>query len=333
MAVTKSTKRLNTVLVPKSSSNTYTIQIHAHPRTNAPTPYLHSNNQIFELTSISSEPSTRGGRPRPQLEQVSTGKARSFFFQSESESNDDLVVSSAVLTVCTPMNPLFFALPALLSCQAHFLSADMIHDALESPKFTPSECVAPLEYAGFESLISLICDRSEPPLDTHLKLSDSKLFSLLDKLVDRVLNGSGIPEQMKQQMVIEPLTPPKLGASAPEDMVKIALERVAMSLVCSYVPEELCFRYFKTRNFELLDKYITSIKTERENAQEQQMALLNPGTNRKRGALDELPGENKKSKATKTRGQRVLEKIDKTGIKSLTSFFKPAAKKKTENSS
>lgn len=332
----KGGKRLRAVILPKSEVDSYSLALLAHPRTRVPTRYLKTaGGAIYELTEIAGEPGMNGGRPRPRADEIATGKARSLLFTSNKEEGTSYVLEEGKIVVSTPISPFYFALGLLYDSRDQFLTADNLHDLLESEKYTPCGCSVFTQFEAFKTCITPFCDNLNNNGDGYegfFKFSPEKLFTHLDKIVSRIV-VHGLPADIHRRIVIEALTPPTLDAEIPKDLLDLAVERTAMYLVSSNIPVDLSDMYLATRDFTKLDEHLQVIKTQKQVAQQQQQALAQQqqqvASRKRSGALDEFLADGKKSKtaAPKTRGERVLAKVDKSSMKSITSFFKPAAKK------
>lgn len=262
------------------------------------------------------------------------------------------VLEQGKIVVSSLFSTFYFVLPVLFDNRDQFLQADNLHDLLETKKYSPEGCeVMPFE--EFKSCIKPFCetldqnqtgiaavddDEDDAPTtnDTSFyKFSSTKLFQYLDKIVARIVK-SGLPVDIHRRIITDALTPPDLDTQIPADLLAAAIEQTAMHLVSSNLLPEISTAYLKTRNFTKLAEHVQFVKKQKDVAVAQQQALAQQQqrvTSRKRaghGVDGEFGNEGKKVKtdATKTRSQRVLSKVDKTSMKSITSFFKPAVIKK-----
>lgn len=304
-------------------------------------------------------PST-GGRPRPRAEQIAAAKARSLLVidgpavpdgqdsqvaPEEEEEEQGQVLEDARLVVPTRINPLFLTLGVLDAAREQYLPVDELHDRFEAA--TPKGCTRPaLAYEAFKAAVHPVCEElptsssssgatSEgTTMPDFVRLSLPKLFARLDAMVARVV-AAGLPREMHQRLVLDALTPPSTSSAAGDEvspeLVSAAVRRAAMSLVCSNVPPGLSTLYMATADFSALEARLAELRTARLAAAVRQDELAQQGAqvaSRKRaaggGGLGDLLDKKAKTAAL-TRGERVLRKVNKTGIKSLTSFFGPAA--------
>lgn len=334
------TPKLKTILLPKkAASSSYEIVTLAHPRTRIPTRYLEivpqpgsaEPTKLFELTEVSGDwQEANGGKPRPSPDDSARAKAHSFLFTSASEDKTDgFVVEEAKFTISTPISLIYFALDVLFDLKDKVLPLDSIHDLLESTKYTPAGCSVSIPYKEFEAVIQPFCDCSN---GQFYKLSLEKLFAHLNRIVTRIIDNNGLPADIYKRLVVDQLTPPSsesLTAEIPQDIIALAVKQAAISLVCSNVPVDLSILFFETHDFSKLTEYINTIKKQKEAAIVQQQALQQQISSRKRGGagVDDILNDAKKAKPIKTRSQKMLEKVDKSSMKSISSFFKPAPKK------
>lgn len=335
------TPKLKTILLPKQNVPiNYKIFTFAHPRTRIPTRYLEIESQtgsttqtsLFELTELSGDwHEANGGKSRPSPEESARLKAHSFLFTSASnDKTDGFAIENANITVSTPISRFYFALAVLFDSKDQALPLDSIHDLLETEKYAPTGCSVSIPYKVFEIVIKPFCDCSN---GQFYKLSLDKLFAHLNQIVKRVIDNKGLPADIYKKNIVDQLTPPSsesLTAEIPQDIIDLAVKQTVMSLVCSNIPVDLGVLFFETHDFSRLTEYTVTIRKQKEAAIMQQQALQQQITSRKRGGggVDGLLADAKKSKLVKTRSQKMLEKVDKSSMKSISSFFKPAPKKK-----
>lgn len=409
---------LKTIILPApqsqaSSGSTcdYDIVLMAHPRTQVPTRYLRpttSNPQgsltIYEMTQISGEhtPNTPGGKPRPRADELAAGHARSLLHVTPATSasvetitqngvttaEDAVVQEHARVVVCTPVDPLYFALGILSDQRAQFWPLDHLHDLWsESEKYCGkgSGCTV-LGFEAFRDAVVPVCEGPDGvDLDGEGKEGDgSSVFVRLsmEKLVRRVaatvtrITDAGLPPAMHRALVVDALSAPSstssftstttsttstttstistttsttstttstIEPSIPADILSAATTRAALNLVFTYIPSSLstlllAHPLFSTllppiANFGALEAYERDLKKQKTEAAAHQTMLATQQqtlANRKRGAsaMGSLGGSDVGAEKKKqTRGERVLAKVDKSGMKKLTSFFKPAEKK------
>lgn len=319
------------------------------------------STSIYELTEIGGSVPTQGGRaPRPRADQLAESKARSFLVvdnatvtpdfnagdEKEEVEEKGFVLESPKLIIPTQVNPLFFTLNTLNAFKDKFQQLELLHDNLETNAKTSKDCKT-LSYAQFQKAILPIVDELEGTPE-FVKLSTDKLFGLLDRIAERIV-AAGLPGDIYQKFVVDALSTPITESTTvaaddpknPQDSVTTspgnseftdsAIRRTAMSLVCSHVPPALSRLYFESatarghQDFAKLDAHLDELKVLRSAASVQHNALAQQGLNvasRKRtgGGMADL-GLEKKVKTAMTKGERAMQKVNKAGIKTLTSFF------------
>lgn len=372
-----------------SSTCDYDIVLMAHPRTQVPTRYLRptsnpSGSLIYEMTQISGEHAlnTSGGKPRPRADELAAGHARSLLLVTPATctsletitqngvttAEDAVVQEHARVVVCTPVDPLYFALGILMDQRAQFWPLDHLHDlwSEKSDKYgggKGSGCVV-LGFEAFRNAVVPVCEgpegvdlegeRNGGDCDSSggvfVRLSMEKLVRRVAATVTRITDA-GLPPAMHRALVVDALSPPtSTTASAnstssgtkdsiPPEIVTAATTRAALNLVLTYIPAPLCTlllahplasTLLPIPSFAALETYERDLKKQKTEAAAHQTMLAQQQqtlANRKRGAsaIGGLGEEGEKKR--QTRGERVLAKVDKSGMKKLTSFFKPAEKK------
>lgn len=276
---------------------------------------------------------------------------------NDSDEEPSYYLSDPTITVCTPVSPLFFVLEALFKSRAQFMQPDVIYEMLESQTREASSSATPIDYETFKKAAFPICIpmiKDQPP-EVPNQLSENNLYKLsmvllvkhFDQIVQRVLKA-GLPQEIKTRMVEGPLLPPYTSENQDSqldpELVQIASERAAIHLICSYVPPELSSIYIATKRakFDKVDAEIEKVTKQKQEAAAAQAIISTAGLStshtpaenyKKRPASDSASvGSNKKqaiaSTAVQSRAAKTLAKVDKSNIRSLSSFFKPAPKKK-----
>lgn len=282
----------------------------------------------------------------------------------ESESTNDsdaqeaeplsYFLSDSSITVCTPVSPLFFVLNVLYKARSQSLQPDVIYEMIETETSEVDPTAKPIEFESFKKAAYSFCEPLIKNMDPEVpnQLSDNNLYKLsipllfqhFDKVVQRICNG-GISPEIRRRIIEAPLLPPfdvyNEEASPDPEMMKIATERAASHLLCTYVPPELTKEYLSTKKeqFDKLDSHIAEVAYKRTAAVAQQNTLTRVGdqdseptstgnSHKRKLGSSSSSGPSKKQAAptTRSRASKALAKVNKTGIKSLNSFFKPKTK-------
>lgn len=349
MTTENSNKRLKAIIVPQyqneKSQNevNYSLITMIHPRSRLPTRFMSvpGSPVIYELTSITgARRAHKTGFTRPS--DISSEKSRSLLIQEKdsSDSSDAYVVSDPSLIISTPINPIFFTLSVLYNNKTQYLQPDHLHDLLESESSEINQHAKTLDYELFRKIAGPICDsltkendtpNRQPLSETNLyRLSIPKLFEYFDKIVSRILTA-GLPADIYKQMVVDPLLPPDITKEIDSEMVTLATHQATLNIIGSYIPHEIFKEYYSTKEeqFITLDKHKSEIEKQKTIAIEQQNLLaLSITPSKKRGLQNLSKTESNKKPASKPKPAKGLAKANKSGIRSLNSFFKsaPAAK-------
>lgn len=279
---------------------------------------------------------------------------------TENNENTSYYLSDPSITICTPVSPVFFILDTLFKARSQFLQPDVIYEMLETATLQHSPSANTLDYITFKKAAFSICipmTKEDPGSESVFsealnQLSDNNLYKLspslmvkhFEKIVHRIIDA-GLPKEIYKRMVEGPILPPystenEEGKADPA-MIELATQRAAMHLVCSYIPPEISNIYLATKKeaFAKLDAHIADISRQKQIAIANQVALATTGLSdgqarnvitKKRGPDSSVANSNKKKQATtetRSRATNTLAKVDKSGTRSLSSFFKPVAKK------
>ncbi|PFH62379.1 hypothetical protein XA68_13818 [Ophiocordyceps unilateralis] len=239
-----------------------------------------------------------------------------------------------------------------------FLSSDDYLDRLPEVSSHLSEILRwPNTRALIERRMATVCDTVEAGDETMYRLNEDKLLTtILDKA--KKMGEGGLPPSMEDKFVRRVLEAPVLlpnidaaggenldneagdvianAAEAPPDVVHLQRLRIAFGFICSnYLPQRLAeklqlqLKSSTCTDFSALEEYLAKVARLRAEAAELS-SLSNLSQKRSRDDEEEdgraekkrKLEEDKKRKASESRGVKELKKVNTSGMKKLSHFFK-----------
>ncbi|XP_006026341.1 ribonuclease H2 subunit B isoform X1 [Alligator sinensis] len=284
--------------------------------------------------SVTELPKKPGGGPLfTRLRNPCTGEAALYLFNSSAQQLFEVkafheeyhswfigqsVQQDGRLLFATPMDPLFLILWYLITAEKEQGKFQLLNQVVVDPEF-PS-CTMLLQCAGVKQLLHHITEEKEIGSQKFYKYNQEKTLRWLKKKVNqtvKVLKGSNICVGGRVQSAT--FISSKQITDAEEDYL-----RYAHGLISEYIPEDLSAE---------LSKYL----------QLPQLASSSAEPPLKKKKLSDAPVEadedytkfnsndmkNKKTNSKMSAAQKALAKVDKSGMKSISTFFssKPKAKK------
>ncbi|EAQ84971.1 hypothetical protein CHGG_08985 [Chaetomium globosum CBS 148.51] len=212
-------------ILPKSASAAARIAVIQHPRYNKPTRFLVCPEAgFFEFTTVSPPKST----PRSWLIQSSTPN------QEDDTTQSTQITQSPALHLATPYDPLFLLLPALYNTtttnaasqqeeapppplptqKRMFLSLEDHLDNTPDPSRHLARLLAacPTTRQLVEARLAAVCDTVQAGDERMFRVSEAKLLRALLAKAQAVVRGGGrLPESMEERFVRKELEAPVLG--------------------------------------------------------------------------------------------------------------------------
>ncbi|RDA92462.1 hypothetical protein CP533_6412 [Ophiocordyceps camponoti-saundersi (nom. inval.)] len=346
-------------ILPKLVTPEARLALLSNPTLGRPTRYLvcpeGGIHELKKVTASSSSPRSWliENRAGPSDEELQHGGATA--------EHGAQVIADPDLYMATTVDPLFLVLPALVdeespSIKRLFLSSDDYLDRLPDESSHLSEI---LQWRNirtlFEDRMATVCDTVKAGDENMFRLNDQKLLlTILEKA--KKMSEDCLPPSMEEKFVRRVLETPVLlqntetagcdsneasdvvdnTAEAPSDVANLQRLRVAFGFVCSnYLAPRLAeklqlqLKSSASVDFSALEEYLVKVARLRAEAAE-----LNSLTNLSRNRLNDDEEddaraekrrkleEDKKRKANESRGVRELRKVNTSGMKKLSHFFK-----------
>ncbi|RCI08164.1 hypothetical protein L249_6205 [Ophiocordyceps polyrhachis-furcata BCC 54312] len=271
------------------------------------------------------------------------------------------VIEDPDLYMATAVDPLFLILPALVDDESPsnkrlFLSSDDYLDRLPDESSHLSEILRWRKIRTlFENRMATVCDTVKAGDETMFRLNEQKLLSIILEKAKSMGEGC-LPPSMEEKFVKRVLETPILlqnteaaggetneasdvvdnAAEAPSEVANLQRLRVAFGFICSnYLAPRLTeqlqlqLKSSASVDFSALEEYLVKVARLRAEAAE-----LNSLANLSRRRLNDDEEddaraekkrkleEDKKRKANESRGVRELRKVNTSGMKKLSHFFK-----------
>ena len=189
----------------------------ANPRYSSETRYVVSpKNGIYEFTKVATPKTT----PRSWLLSPSENHS------SNGTKSEGYITKSADLFIATPIDYLFFVLPALAplvkstqNSKRLFLSSDDYFEKLKdaSPQFSRF-LSQEIFRAGLESRMAVVCETVDAGEETMYRLSVEKLLQELIGKARRMVKN-GLPASMEDKFIRQPLEAPMLSIKREESLM------------------------------------------------------------------------------------------------------------------
>lgn len=306
-----------TIVLPseiQTDNNCQFIQL-LHPKTELPATFLYSQNKnaLYELTAIN-------GSSQNITNKTPENEARSLMFSTNWVESDSTIITA------TPFNPLYLILNALVDAKERFVCLEDLHDQMEQhcqdkpESASESENIAqvlPFKLMSHELMIKA-CNHVEEGGVTMYRLNESKLIEYLNNVCERVIKKA--PESLVNNKINEPLQPIDIQQSTPDDVKQIAMNKLGVGLIASYLSNNVTKIWLTALNFNQLDEYIAKLARDKTEAQLRQEQLLEGSMiGKKRSIDDPLIDPTKKSKQAK---KAPPAKPQPKSNKSITTFFK-----------
>ncbi|RDA86648.1 hypothetical protein CP532_5052 [Ophiocordyceps camponoti-leonardi (nom. inval.)] len=346
-------------ILPKLVTPEARLALLPNPKLGRPTRYLVCpEGGIHELKKVTAPSSS----PRSWLIENRAGSSdRGLQHGGATAEPDAQVIANPDLYMATAVDPLFLILPALVDDESPshkrlFLSSDDYLDRLPDESSHLSEILRwRSTRALFENRMATVCDTVKAGDEAMFRLNEEKLLSTILEKAKKMGEGC-LPPSMEDKFVRRVLEKPVLlqnteaagcegneasdvvdnAAEAPSDVANLQRLRVSFGFICSnYLAPRLAdklqlqLKSSPSVDFAALDEYLINVARLRAEAAE-----LNSLANlsRKRLNDDEEDDaraekkrkleEDKKRKANESRGVRELRKVNTSGMKKLSHFFK-----------
>jgi len=263
--------------------------------------------------------------------QACKGEASSWFI-------DESVSKDGYLYIATPVDPLFLLLPRLMELRKKTDENDGVFVQIEQIVQDPS-CKG-FEYFCDEFLdnvdVSIICDMKQTPTVTAIRLNDAKVLDWLKAKVisahDALASSSKL-KKLAQPDSVDAVAPTFRQTSEDvEAKDKRDFVTSAVALISEYINKSL--------SDQLADLFGVARR------QAKNPLMMGSSTSNKKsavnGGVSSIIEQVRKEQAAKakatakakakpmSRGQAQLAKVDKRGMKKMTSFFQVKKKTKTE---
>lgn len=204
------------------------------------------------------------------------------------------------------------------NCAGRFLPLDDIFEDDENSM--EASCRLLLSCTGADRRIEQVCEVTtigDPisVLKTY-RFSEERLFALVQSRARRIV------EEFDEYSVLSRLIAPQLREDTSPEIIQALKLRAAISLLSSNLSSALSDKLLAAHDFFTLEAYEKSLHQAdiADSMTPQDYARLKNG--KKLDPFEEdMVTSTKKVKVVKTPGQLKLEKADKRGMKSMTSFF------------
>ncbi|KAK9450694.1 ribonuclease H2, subunit B [Limtongia smithiae] len=231
------------------------------------------------------------------------------------------VISSAQICIATIISPQLLLLPVLFRYEAQFRVWEDISDALMR---TSASFELILDF--LEQHVSTITDIEEPAEGLKCyRLSRPKLFAHFWTRAKRM--ASHLPDSIVKSQIERKLAPARYDISTPQEMYQAARHQTALTMLAAYFPPQLMTEFLAAHAEEKqkLATYIEELNEQRAEEMMLQSAVSDrKPAKRKFEDADAAAAAAAKEKATSksSKGVRMLNKVDKSGMSKLSTFFK-----------
>ncbi|KKA29211.1 hypothetical protein TD95_000957 [Thielaviopsis punctulata] len=345
-------------VLPRAASPSARIVTLPNPRSQKPTRYLACpSSGLYEFTQVSSE-TPRSWLVQTSWPSAEVPDAA----DELSKTSDELsTLGDGDLFVATAMDPVFILISALYTNTSkdekrRYLSADDHFDEIPKDASHLWNILRwPTMRAIFESRLAAICATADLGDETMYCLDDLKLLELILAKAN-CFAADGLPASMEEKFVTKILeaplafhaaapgtvlydgenTAPSAAAAPspciPSDMLALQRQRIAFNYICAmYIPAgvETALRALLAQkvDFAPLDAYTAALSRSRADAAATR--ALDMTRKHPLEDADDIAAEKKrrvdeeaKKKKMVTRGVRDLQKVNTSGMKKLSHFFK-----------
>ncbi|XP_056004979.1 ribonuclease H2 subunit B-like [Ostrea edulis] len=223
---------------------------------------------------------------------------------------DNSVQQDGSLYITTPVDCLFLVLPYLLKVKEKgmYMTLDQIVSDSDYP-----ECHRLVNTSGTSELHHIADIKGSDDLQAY-RYSEEKSLSWLQSKTERLaekLSERGICVSGAQSSTY--IRTKRAATASQEDYI-----RYAFGMICDYLPAEIGEKFREYMKIPI----VVEKKENEPPSKKVKLDDITPTEDYSQGRT-----EDKSAKASKlTAGQKKLSKIDKSGMKSLASFFSPKAK-------